>query len=748
MPRNIPPALQTRLESDVTSPAICIKITLTNGVPITITSHDQDIELAGESYSSLISFVLSSIKSNSDFSVDNAEIEIPIDNFNGPFTRGLVLSQEFRDAEVEIILCDWEDIAAGFYVMKRGNVGDVEVTDELKAKVQIRGLTQKLNKATLEAYSRTCRATFGDKRCGYITSPTRIRVPGKDYKTSDWYLNPIFTAVPLTNNSFEANGLVTNSTAGVSGWSYGLGSYFKVSNTLPGGDGAYYLEGGSESATPASGAVFTLYQEFSTSSLGMTPTDVDQGLWIAHLDAAMVNTILNDRTIGRIGIAMYDAANKPVMIKYTDYEYGKYAVWRRRDLTVLVPSKVRKLRFILQTQKNYGVDAALAFDGVVGKVFRNELSALGTTMYKVARIPALGLGDLVSYSNKFFDAQGAVTNVATGITGWTQNGNFTVASVFGPLSPPPNYGTRLLKGGNNFSLLQSTYTLKQTINIASGSDILVLKAVSAQRTAGNAATVSIQFKTASNTDIGTPIVNFLSLSGIDTFTANEFTISIPLTATKYEIILAMTSPSGTSACEAVISGLPLWQLNLDIEAEDDPSYGRTSTTSVVSLGNTVGQLQYDGALYVKTYPIPFAYGTVQAITNNKTFEVTGISLSNAEMNGGRITFMSGQNSGKTFIVRGFNPTTSFVVTYTPIPFPMAIGDRFVYSRGCDKDILTCGGIFENSLNFRGEPYLPGTGKIIEYITQAKDGVSDTLTGSVGGGVTAPSGGFGPGSRLF
>lgn len=49
----------------------------------------------------------------------------------------------------------------------------------------------------------------------------------------------------------------------------------------------------------------------------------------------------------------------------------------------------------------------------------------------------------------------------------------------------------------------------------------------------------------------------------------------------------------------------------------------------------------------------------------------------------------------------------------PMPFPIVAGDTFVITSGCDKALGTCIAKYNNVLNFRGEPYLPGQDQVLQ-----------------------------------
>ena len=81
--------------------------------------------------------------------------------------------------------------------------------------------------------------------------------------------------------------------------------------------------------------------------------------------------------------------------------------------------------------------------------------------------------------------------------------------------------------------------------------------------------------------------------------------------------------------------------------------------------------------------------------------------------GGVIRFTSGQNSGRAIEVRGSDLATGDLVLSFPPPFPVGTGDAFEIYPGCDKRLSTCITRFDNVLNFRGDPFVPGADKLTE-----------------------------------
>jgi uncharacterized phage protein (TIGR02218 family) len=45
---------------------------------------------------------------------------------------------------------------------------------------------------------------------------------------------------------------------------------------------------------------------------------------------------------------------------------------------------------------------------------------------------------------------------------------------------------------------------------------------------------------------------------------------------------------------------------------------------------------------------------------------------------------------------------------------MAVGDIFTIIAGCDKTLAICRDKFDNIINFRGDPFVPGTDALLDY----------------------------------
>lgn len=79
---------------------------------------------------------------------------------------------------------------------------------------------------------------------------------------------------------------------------------------------------------------------------------------------------------------------------------------------------------------------------------------------------------------------------------------------------------------------------------------------------------------------------------------------------------------------------------------------------------------------------------------------------------GTVRWLEGANAGLEFDILASDATG---ITLMRLPDVQAMtGDRVELIEGCDKQIATCSARFDNAINFRGEPYLPGNDLLTRY----------------------------------
>lgn len=113
-------------------------------------------------------------------------------------------------------------------------------------------------------------------------------------------------------------------------------------------------------------------------------------------------------------------------------------------------------------------------------------------------------------------------------------------------------------------------------------------------------------------------------------------------------------------------------------------------------------------------PAPVA-GVIASVTDRTTFSVTASgsfpagtkgSLSGGYFDYGSVKFTSGANDGVSREIRSSDDTVA-IVTRMPFPLDIQVGDTVELQIGCDRTLPVCVQNFNNAVNYRGEPYVPG-----------------------------------------
>lgn len=735
MSKAIPAALQTHMEGEVLSLSTCIRITKNDGTELRMTNHDRPLTIAGDTFSPTVSFDSSAIKSASDLSTDNAEIILGLDGET--VSRKDFESDLYRRAAIEIFIVNWENPSQGVSYLKRGTIGDFTIVDETSVKVQVRGLTQSLQRTFVELYSPTCRVAFGGDKCGFANIPTKIRKDRGQHRTADWFFVPFSaTLAAVSNGSFEANGVVANSASGINGWTYTPGSFWKVQNAFAGVDGSYYLEGGDDGQGAATGQPVLLSQSLTTSSMGMLNGSVDTGNYAVSVKLNIANTGIDLKNKGRITVTLYDATGKALRAEKSPLSAYKYQAWTPVRTTMFLVPGTRRVEVRLEAYKFSGTNATIAFDDVQISWWDNVAATFNDTMFKVCRFPSYGPSERMPFTNASFDADGIVPNGTTGIAGWTSSGYWETKASEGALTPFD--GGFFLRGGDNASAVQSTYTISQTktINITSyvegGTDPYIPTAdidagrglaqvfVRAARFHADASyAVSIDYLSSADVVLGTSTTGTVTTGALNTWIPVNVFGKMPATTRKLRATLTATSKPADSNAEIAFDALSMFAMNAAVEAPEDLETGTLAAATPSELSTlAVGEYTFDGSAIVQAKDIIFGVTSITLLYSAKEIEAAGISNTSEAMYSGRVVWLSGPNAGRVSFIRSWNDTTKRMVFYEPLTDTPLLGDKFMFAEGCNKTITDCATRFDNATNFRGEPYLPGTSKVIEFFSTA------------------------------
>jgi uncharacterized phage protein (TIGR02218 family) len=127
-------------------------------------------------------------------------------------------------------------------------------------------------------------------------------------------------------------------------------------------------------------------------------------------------------------------------------------------------------------------------------------------------------------------------------------------------------------------------------------------------------------------------------------------------------------------------------------------------------------------------------GTVLALSAVSAFTASGLeAFDDGWFTGGKFTFTGGGNAGLAMEVK-IHGNSAGAVSFTlwqAMAQPIATGDTFTVTAGCDKRFATCHDRFNNAVNFRGFSHIPGNDFVISYPVQGQPG--NDGSSRVGGG---------------
>jgi uncharacterized phage protein (TIGR02218 family) len=115
---------------------------------------------------------------------------------------------------------------------------------------------------------------------------------------------------------------------------------------------------------------------------------------------------------------------------------------------------------------------------------------------------------------------------------------------------------------------------------------------------------------------------------------------------------------------------------------------------------------------------------VTALGGISIFTVSGLDdFDDGWFAAGKLTFTGGANAGEAMEVKRHHSDGESVslALWQAFAEPIALGDTFVVTAGCDKRFDTCRARFDNALNFRGFPHIPGNDFILRYAIDGEAG---------------------------
>jgi len=207
--RNLPAPLLAHILGDTTTLAYLWKIVRTDGVTATMTSLDEDIVFAGETYMASAGVDPTSVVRQASLQVSNLDLTGFCDVLLAPALE----SGLWDYARVELRLINYRTASDGTAILLTGRIGQVS-WDEDKYTAEFRGLSQHFGQSIIELTSAECRATFGDARC--TIDPALHTESGSVVSVAD---NASFVVSGLTIPDDYISGKISFNSGACSGYS-------------------------------------------------------------------------------------------------------------------------------------------------------------------------------------------------------------------------------------------------------------------------------------------------------------------------------------------------------------------------------------------------------------------------------------------------------------------------------------------------------------------------------------------------
>ncbi len=109
-------------------------------------------------------------------------------------------------------------------------------------------------------------------------------------------------------------------------------------------------------------------------------------------------------------------------------------------------------------------------------------------------------------------------------------------------------------------------------------------------------------------------------------------------------------------------------------------------------------------------------GTIVEVVGERRFAASGLDAYEDDwFTRGLLRFTSGAASGQAIEVKAHSKgDVVSLELWAAVRAPLAVGQTFVVTAGCDKHLETCAAKFSNALNFRGFPHMPGNDFVTKF----------------------------------
>lgn len=150
-----------------TTLAWCWRFERRDGQVFCFTSCDNKLRIDGEVYGSVSGLTPSALAQSAGLAVDNTEVNGAL--IPGSITEEDLVAGRWDGAFMTMFEVNYRDLSMGRMVLRTGYVGNVQA-GRVAFQAEMRGLAQLLQQTVGALYTKNCRHTLGDAKCGVNTA--------------------------------------------------------------------------------------------------------------------------------------------------------------------------------------------------------------------------------------------------------------------------------------------------------------------------------------------------------------------------------------------------------------------------------------------------------------------------------------------------------------------------------------------------------------------------------------------------
>lgn len=704
-------ALRAHFAESLTSLCTCWKITRQDGKVMGFTDHDASLVIDGVRYEASTGYFRSAIANSATAAVDNLEVSGFLDSMS--ITELELRNGAFDFAEVEIFAVNWDDLGMGICRLRYGYFGEVNVRSSGLFTVELRGLMQLFSQTVVETIMPECRADLGDRRCGVPLVPNQ-RHNSMKYKEGARVI------VPQTADFIEETSPVKNSNFD---W-YETDDYYywKAEDALITNfpdtpqSGAFYVR-----PTASTGQVTRILQvqprEYQNYLGPMFPRLADLAMsfkvnfqetgWEADAIVELIKfegirgtviEVIATLTVPTFALIWQNPAHETLLNKWQtpSGDWSSIDVEEAEAVRITIrwrphnsnpnPAPIAPLRVDTPSFEisNYGFfsDPYMTFDA----------------------LPQESVGVVEDWSGAFL---------------LTHPGNHNLMPSTGSFFLTSRYWTH--PAATEFDLVSAEVPPSE---IDTGDVMFRNYCQIGSFEWGSAGTARFIFYDALGAETGRVTAEQFDIRPARMWHPWVFDAPVPPLSRRVRIELggALTAErEGMGSRPSTAYDFIVFSLFHKLRDQND-AFVLSGGVEFVALNEgisgsptpafdyTIGATTVDGGVTWKAAaPIHSFLAQVTGVTDNKTFQVSGLDSPDNWFRWGVVTFLDGLNIGRGIECLEWDNATDTITLMFPTLMPIEVGDHIRIHAGCDKSrgITGCGK-FGNILNFRGEPEVPGT----------------------------------------